>query len=397
MQGCFGMLVLAIGVTCNATVANAQSYHVGGFVSQSALYSSDNTFLGRTDDNVSFDYSEAALIANLEMLPGLSISTQLLSRNAGVGDNGYVRFDYAFLNWRFWENANMTHSIIAGRLKAPIGFYNDLRDSPFTRNGEFLPQGLYIDRIRNTTMATDEVMYVGELRHDLWTYSGKLGVGRSLQDQDEINDLFNIPHYMQGRFVNHHAWHSQFLADYDAGRVRLAYSDYSAPLDFSAHVAMFNYELTGTTSVRFHIFSFEYNALNWSLTSEAYRAYLDYTKYQTGEYSDQPEGIYLQAVYKPTAQADYYVRYDYSVFDKDDRDGKAFFSGPQNFFQLPAFSRYARDITLGACYRPTPNWLLRLEYHSVQGTFWMTARDLAPGVHQSEYWDIVAFSASWRF
>jgi len=371
--------------------------HLSGFISQSAIYSSDNAFLGRTDDQVGLDYSEAALIVNTSPLTSLSFSTQLLSRNAGSSDIGRLRVDYAFLSWRFWESPDLTHTLIAGRLKAPIGFYNDLRDSPFTRNGVFLPQSLYLDRIRNSTMAADEIMYSGEFRKDLWTFNARLGVGKTLQDQEEINDLFSIPEYMQGRFVNDRARHFQLMIDYDAGRVRMGFSQYFAPLDFSTFVALYNYQLTGTTDVRFNILSFEYNAGDWAVISEVYRALLDYKHYQTGEYSNRPEGIYLQGIFRPNPKWDLYAGYDYSTFDKADRKGEEFFGSRRNFFHLPDYSRFAHDATVGVAFRPSVSWLLKLEYHNVSGTLWMTARDLRASQEQTKHWDIIAFSASWRF
>lgn len=133
------LLFCGLILSASQAVAAFSDWHVNGFISQSALSTSDNAFLGHTDDTAAFDYREVALIARGPIFPTLEFSTQLLSRNAGVADNGSPQLDYCFLTWRWWDSEQFTHSFVIGKIKAPLGFYNEARESPFTRPSIFLP------------------------------------------------------------------------------------------------------------------------------------------------------------------------------------------------------------------------------------------------------------------
>ena len=43
--------------------------------------------------------------------------------------------------------------------------------------------------------------------------------------------------------------------------------------------------------------------------------------------------------------------------------------------QLPAHNRFAKDITVGLRWNITPEFMLRAEYHRVNGTGWLSTLD----------------------
>ncbi len=409
-------------VLINASIAHAtfvDKWHLNGFVSQSIINTTDNAFFGDTDDRASFDYREGALILNGALLSNLDFSTQVLSRSAGKGDNGHIHFDYAFLNWHVHESENFNHSFLLGRIKAPIGFYNETRDSPFTRNGIFLPQSLYLDRVRNSTMVADELMYVGEFRSGLWSFGMKYGKGKGQYDDREINDLYDIPNLITGNTKRQNRWNAQISADYDGGRVRAAYSEYSAPLDYdlTVNLDLLSFQVVlpvqESTDIKWKVASIEYNAANWSVTAEAFKAdfsyhveginplYLSFVQDfidSVGTVNNRPEGAYLQTTYRPSENWEAFIRYDYTVYDHDDSTGKKLGNSEAAvFWGLKPFYLFAKDITIGGTYKPSPAWLIRAELHSVEGTWWATARDMEDRSLRRKYWNIAALSASWRF
>ncbi|HET8705439.1 MAG TPA: hypothetical protein VFM46_03970, partial [Pseudomonadales bacterium] len=265
---------------------------------------------------------------------------------------------------------------------------------PFTRSSIFLPQSMYMDRMRNTGLVAQEFMYVGEFRQESWIFSGKFGVGKVHQDQKEILDVYLMPDYISGDFTNDRAWHAQIAADYDGGRIRLAYTGYAAPIRFKGAIG--NYPIEANVGVKYQVLSAEYNALSWSLTSELFQATVSSDQMGYGE--DTPQGGYLQASYRFENKWDGFLRYDYMVLDKNDRNGEAYQLSPaKNISGLPAFVRYAKDSAIGVGYHPNSDWVIRAELHNVQGTAWMTARDLKKGQKQTEYWDLIALAVSWRF
>lgn len=385
---------LLLGGSQNA-IASLDNWALNGFVNQTALSSSDNTFLGHTDDRISLDYREAALIAKGEIAPKLQFSAQVISRKAGAEEDGNPRLDYGFLTWSLSESGTFSNSIILGRVKVPIGFHNETRDSPFTRNGILLPQSLYIDRLRNSTMAAEQLMYLGEIRVQELVFTTKLSGGQLLQSNRDLASVYSIPSDAESDFESGNARNLQLLADYGGGRYRFAYSYQYYPVDFSVSLAQIRFE--GSADSRYEVYSAEYNELKWSITAEYARAKIIYPTFQQIDRSDIAEGFYLQGTYHPEDKWSAFIRYDSIVMDKRDRNGEQFQSdNTRNLDNLPGYVRYAKDTILGLSFNPNTQWLLRGEIHNIEGTTWVTPQD-APNERPQKYWNLIAFSASWRF
>lgn len=151
-------------------VAAESTWEWGGFVSQSAIYTSDNSFFNAsTDDRVSGEFSENGVIGTGTVFDYFDFATQIISRRAGDISNGNPKIDYLQMTYRFDESMDHTQSLRVGRFKTPLGFYNDTRDVPFTRSGVFLPQGIYWERVRNVRSFITGAQYSLEKRVGLTT------------------------------------------------------------------------------------------------------------------------------------------------------------------------------------------------------------------------------------
>ena len=109
----------------------------------------------------------------------------MLSRTAGKGSPGNIRLDYGFMDYTYFSGETSQLGIRLGRMKNPLGFYNDTRDVPFTRPSILLPQSIYFDRTRKLAIAADGVHLYGEYRSDLGDISFQAGVVRPLVLGDE--------------------------------------------------------------------------------------------------------------------------------------------------------------------------------------------------------------------
>ena len=94
-------------------------------------------------------------------LSNLQFSVQGLSRTAGEGSPGNIRLDYGFIDYTFSNQENSQFGIRLGRMKNPLGFYNDTRDVPFTRPSILLPQSIYFDRTRKLPSPRMARTYMG--------------------------------------------------------------------------------------------------------------------------------------------------------------------------------------------------------------------------------------------
>ncbi|MEO6564199.1 MAG: hypothetical protein ABIN99_14350, partial [Nitrosospira sp.] len=62
-----------------------------------------------------------------------------------------------------------------------------------------------------------------------------------------------------------------------------------------------------------------------------------------------------------------------------------------------AFNRFAKDITVGLRWNVTPEFMLRAEYHHVNGTAWLSTLDNPNLRDLSQHWDLFTVLGSYRF
>jgi len=379
-----------------------EKWILGGFVSQHAIHTTDNYMLGPSDDGMSLDYRELALIVRGGVTEQLSFSSQLLSRKAGNAEDGTPKLDYVFFNWRVYDSISLMSSVTVGRIKVPIGFYNDLRESPFTRNGLLLPQSLYPERSRNSTMAADQILLTHEFRFTDWTLNIAAGAGPNKADKEEATDNFDVdPDQWDLTVKDTNRWNVRLLSDFQEGKFRAAVTVYSVPVEFSAALHVLpgiDVPLEGKAEAVWKKLSFEYNAEAYSVTTEFYRAVVKYEGVELDptdpDYHNVPEGGYVQFTYRFNPKFEFFTRYDRMVFDRKDKNGKYYASLMP---AVPHYARFSKDSVLGAAYRPTPDWLIRLEIHTLDGSLWMTRRDAPKHFVPERYWNLVGASVSWRF
>ena len=109
--------------------------------------------------------------------------------------------------------------------------------------------------------------------------------------------------------------------DLDGGRVRLAVSASQLNMSYAPAAG----DVLHAGSVRFTplVFSAQYNAERWSLTSEYALRHLEYNNFVAFKNMDfYGESYYFQGAYRFTPDWEGIVRYDVLFTDKDDRSGK---------------------------------------------------------------------------
>lgn len=386
---------------CTQYVVAEDKWHYNGFVSQSFISTSDNNFFGHTNDAISTDFRELALILTGSPFHSVDFSAQLLSRKAGAADDGSPRVDYAFLSWRFQETADVTQGFTLGKVKVPFGFLNETRESPFGRRSIWVPQGVYPDRSRNSRMTANQLLYFGEYRADDWMLGLKTGYGKSAPDVDEMVDyLQGVTEVKHIHFDSTTRWNMQLNADYAGGRVRVAFSRESIPISFKGTVQVFDVitlNLDETEKGYTNQLSLEWNEQDFSLTSELHKTKV-VSKGLAASVAGlaniaYAEGWYLEPRFHVSPRWDVYARYDICVFDINDRAGEKYHS----VTGMPAFSKFVYERLLGTSYRPAQNWLIMAEVHAINGTLWSIVRDMPADEAPKRHWNMAAISVAWRF
>ena len=123
----FGLLPRALAL--NLGFGDWQAH---GFLSQGYTYTSGNDFFGNSQGDGSLDFTELGLNVLGHPWPNLLIAAQGVYRNAVGSDQEAFRLDYANLDYHLPLGEAVTLGVRLGRVKNPIGLYNETRDVIWT-------------------------------------------------------------------------------------------------------------------------------------------------------------------------------------------------------------------------------------------------------------------------
>ena len=128
------LLMLSFGLAGAFTV---EGVDIHGFIGQGYLKSDDNNYLADTEDGTA-EFTEMGINFSKEF-DKLRIGFQLFSRDLGEYGNNEIELDWAVGDYRI----NEMIGIRAGKVKMPLGFYNQERDLDMLRTSVLLPASVY--------------------------------------------------------------------------------------------------------------------------------------------------------------------------------------------------------------------------------------------------------------
>lgn len=388
----FLLLLVAVHWLPAAAAELPEGMQIHGFLSQGFVSTTHNNFFGPSQNGVSADFNELGVNASYRPDPDLQFSAQLLSRHAGGTDHGKVRLDYGFVDYTVAAGEAGRWGILAGKIKIPLGFYNATRDVAFTRPSILLPQSIYFDRARNFALSAPGASLYGERVGDGEDIYLRFGAVRPQVDDKDTKYAF-LGADRLGNLDGDASYVGQVLLDRDGGRLRLALS--AAQINMSYRPG--SGDVLGPGTVRFApgIISAQINAERWSLTSEYALERVDYRGFGAPipDTTGTSEQYYVQGTWRFSPRWEGLLRYDVLYLDRSDRNGTRFAARTG----LPAYERYAKDWTAGVSFNVTPSFLLRGEFHSVDGAAWLPFEDNPDPFAISRRWNMFLLQASYRF
>ena len=105
------------------------------------------------------------------------------------------------------------------------------------------------------------------------------------------------------------------------------------------------------------------------------------------------ESFYFQGEYRFSHKWEALMRYDVLFTNRNDRDGSKYAA----LTGLPAYTRFAKDLTLGLRWNINTQIMARFEYHRINGTGWLSPLDNPNPFNLSKNWDLFAVQLSFRF
>lgn len=145
-------LILAVSCLFGSTVlaADLSGVEIHGFMSQSYIGNTKYNYLTHNSQEGSFNYNEFGINFGKELTEKLRLGLQLYTRNIGEPDNK-IDIDWAYGDYRVKD----WFGLRAGRIKLPLGLYNETRDIDMLRTNAIMPQSIYPDYLRDTTIAAN--------------------------------------------------------------------------------------------------------------------------------------------------------------------------------------------------------------------------------------------------
>lgn len=363
------------------------------FVSQTAIYSSDYNFLSRSDDRVSLDLWEAGVLFSATMTNDLSFSAQLLGRKVSEFSDEDVRVDYAFLSYPFYRDYQQTFGVRLGRIRSSYGFYNETRDIPHTRTGIVMPQSVYFDMTRNSFFSSDGIEFYGF--RDFGEFSDQrlafqVFISQPVEDKDETQEGASL---RASELDGDKGLLAKLSYGSEIEGFRVAFTYYRPEYDVAVSVPITVSPMISLDEDHASFYSenlvtsLEYNTLDWSLTAE-YIRHKFFTKIPvlnsvpgfTAEKAFYEEAYYLQALKRINQQWESYVRYDFTELRGAESDATDF-----------------RDINLGISFRPDEHWLIRSEFHYIQGRARLFKRDNEFYPSEPKYWHAGMLQIAYRW
>jgi len=401
--------------------------YVSGFVSQGYLNTEDNDYLLPGDREGSGEFTEAAVIVAAEPLDRLHVGIQLLGRDFGGEANPSVVVDWAYGDYRWRDELGFR----AGKIKLPYGLYNQARDVDMLRTTVLLPQSVYAEQDRELLLAYEGAGLYGNIVLGAW---GDL-------DYELALGSLNIPE--SGHAEARRAIESAALASAPAVAAEAA-ALYGLPADsVTAAVAMiqsaelsvpwicggslvWNTPLSGlrlgTTHlvgdadvdgrVRYDVLlrdggsvpgyvprtlvvdedldlrtvmtgSLEYLREDWTVAAE-------FSRMRFGDISSL--GWYASLGYRLGER--WALQSYWSTFwpNEDDRDGDALVAAG-----LPDHYAWQHDLALAVRVDVNAHWLLKFEYHHMNGAALASLSGLEPGETASERWRVWTAKTTFYF
>ncbi len=389
-------------IACTATLVPAvvvadgnlwDSLQLHGFASQAVIRTSDNNFFGESP-KTSFDFTEVGINASLRPFSKLLLSGQALYRRAGDMYPNTLSVDYALADITALSLDQGRAGLRIGRIKNPLGLYNETRDMPFTRPSIFLPQVVYYERVRNLVLASDGVSVYADWFSDFGDLSLTL-VGGQPQIDGNVEWSFLGTDWPGHVEPNETFWAGSLWYNTAGERVKVGLSGATSSFKFDPNPG--STLKAGTTAFDYWIASFQYNAEDWTFSTEYVREPVQWEDYGVF-FPDQKvtaEGYYFQGAYHIRPNVQLLLRYGEGFANRYDRDGTGSSAASGGF--IPPFSRYSKIWTASLRWDINRHLMARAEYQRHDGTFFLSNRENPDFGDLVREWDVFALQLSVRF
>lgn len=401
----FAVLGLCCGLPASAHAhQRTDTLQLHGFLSQGYLDSMANNFLADSRTGT-LQFTELGLNANYSPLENLRAGAQVFARDVGQYCNYAPKLDWALIDYRPYDQ----FGIRLGKVKLPMGLYNESRDSDFLRPMIFLPQSIYDETRRDIYLAYMGGGFYGNLAMgrtgdlDYKIFGGRMRFPSEsvLEDSTErqIRSIIadnnasatpdpNIPsQFSSMERDNEEIYGAAFVLNTSLHGLRLGGSWMHSENDLqvngistpAGHTEMHSKIVVSAEYLRDHFFM----AAEYSETDRTQTIYSSTTLDGTAM------GWYVLFGYTPFEKLTFTAMYDEYYRLKNDKEGRTVSASS------PTYSAWRKDIALGLRYDFSESWNAKAEYHWLDGA--ALQLDFFNPEGTARYWNYFAARISYTF
>lgn len=358
----------------------AESLQTHGFFSQGFLKSNNNNLF--VDDSIdgTFAFTDVGLNANLSLYENWRIGGQLFYRNLGDYNEDGISIDWAIIDYKPFDFFGMK----VGKVKMPIGLYNETRDADFSLPMIFLPQSVYDESRRDLLLAYVGGGVYGNVNAGSWgdfDYHLFLGdvdfpsdsvlqanVEKSIKSNIDRNNALppakrnpDIPSvYGSVERDSDHVYGGAVIYNSEAiTGLRLGFSFLHSKYETFVNGSS---QPIGDTVIHGRlVVSADYSWKDFVFVSEYCEVDRTSTTFGKVNLDGPSQAWYGMVSYSPFEQWTFSTMYDQFYPLKHDKDGS---SRPQ----ISSSASHRKDIGLGVRWEINEYWVAKAEYHWIDGT-----------------------------
>lgn len=378
------LLLAVVPVTLLAedtTIWERANLEAHGFVSFGHLRTWENNWLADDTSEGTDEFYEAALNVIARPWDRVRVGAQLFVRDLGAYDNGQVQLDWAYVDVRLHDLLDVQ----GGRVKFPMGLYNEAQDLDMAGPAVFLPQSVYPIRQREVMVSLDGAkvggfadLPVGGFTYALYGGTKQLDedgsyatyiqqASRIAADEIDLGTVF-------GGMLH---WHTPL----DGLGLRVsAYQNRDAEVDGALTVPPFS-DAVFTTDTQRYMFSAEWEGSDWTFAAEHLYLHIDGDSVSgviTRPYEFDYHGGYAAATWHLTRWADWYAAVEYKHTDI-----------------LGVGTNHGWSWVTAINLMPLSNWSLKAEFQYHDGTVGVQSSDNPDGI--ADTWQVVALKTTVDF
>lgn len=375
--------VVIIILIVAAWIAPVEAYEkagvdIHGFISQGFIYSDEYNYLSTNTTKGSFEYNEMGINFSRQLSDNLLIGMQLFSRDIGDAANNNINLDWAYADYRQWDWLGLR----IGRVKLPIGLYNETRDMDMLRTCIVLPQGIYNDLERDNMIALNgmglygnmAMKWAGSIEYNLLvgTINSDEESGFGKVTEDELGGMATL----NGSIKNGNTYNAALRWETPLPGLKFGYTytnEERIDMPFSTVIGDIDSQGEGIVQV----YSVEYT---WDDLVAAAEYMIRDVGGTVGDYntSKTVETFYLSASYQFNDW--FFLGAYYSEFypDADDKEGDN-----QILYKNKGWEK---DLALTLRFNINEFWILKIEGHAMDGAARVLIADNADSDYTEDNW-----------